>query len=239
MRTTLRIVLTSVLLSIGAVAIAQDNHYKDTPPSLDGIGKSYMGREIAHVMGHQGAAWLERPNREEQERTDTLIGMLDLEPTDRVADIGAGSGYFSFRIAELVPKGYVYAVDVQQEMLDIIKSKIAAGEADNVIPVHGSTAGPRLKENTIDLILLVDAYHEFSLPREMGEGMFKALKPGGRLALVEYRAEDPSVPIKDLHKMTEALAKKEMAAVGFQWVSTDSTCLPWQHFMIFTKPQGQ
>ena len=237
MRLILKSILTVVLI-FAAPASAQDG-YTHIAQSFDGIGKAYMGREIASVMSHQGAPWLERPQREQQERTDKLIELLNLKPTDYVADIGAGSGYFSFRIGKLVPNGFVYAVDIQEEMLSIIKDKIATGESDNVIPVHSSTASPTLKENTIDFMLLVDAYHEFSLPREMGLAMFKALKPGGRIALVEYRAEDPTVPIKELHKMTEAQAKMEMAAVGLGWISTDSASLPWQHLMIFAKPAPQ
>ncbi len=238
MRSMLRSLLAVILLTVPGVVAAQDG-YKHTAQSFDGIGKSYMGREIASVMSHQGSPWLERPQREQQERTDKLIELLNLKPSDYVADIGAGSGYFSFRMSKLVPRGFIFAVDIQPEMLSLIEDKIANGEGDNVIPVHSSTASPKLKENTIDLMLLVDAYHEFSLPREMGQGMYKALKPGGRIALVEYRAEDASVPIKELHKMTEAQAKLEMAAVGLEWVSTDSTSLPWQHLMIFRKPRTE
>ena len=235
MKLILRPLFALVVVIFAGTATAQDG-YKYIAQSFDGIGKSYMGREIASVMSHQGAPWLERPQREQQERTDTLIALLNLKPTDYVADIGAGSGYFAFRMGKLVPKGYVFAVDIQTEMLGLIKDRIANGEGNNVIPVHSSTASPKLKENTIDIMLLVDAYHEFSLPKEMGVGMFKSLKPGGRIALVEYRAEDASVPIKTLHKMTETQAKLEMAAVGFEWISTDSTSLPWQHLMIFRKP---
>jgi ubiquinone/menaquinone biosynthesis C-methylase UbiE len=211
------------------------NGYTNTALSLDGIGKAYMGREIAAVMGYQGAAWLERSSRVEEEGTDKLLPLLKLKPTDVVADIGAGTGYFSFRISPLVPQGKVYANDIQKEMLDIIAARKAKGEGANVVTVQGGIGDPKLPPNSIDVILMVDVYHEFSFPREMGLAMAKALKPGGRIALVEYRGEDPSVPIKELHKMTEAQAKKEMAAVGLRWVSTDSTSLPWQHLMIFTK----
>ncbi len=238
MHLMLRSIVAAVVLVSAGAAAAQDG-YTNIAQSFDGIGKAYMGREIASFMSHEGAPWLERPGREQQERTDKLVELLDIKPTDYVADIGAGSGYFSFRLSKRVPKGYVFAVDIQEEMLALIKDKIATGEGDNVIPVHGSTAGPKLKENTIDLMLLVDAYHEFSLPREMGQAMYKSLKPGGHLALVEYRAEDASVPIKELHKMTEAQAKLEMAAVGLEWVSTDSTSLPWQHLIIFRKPSAE
>ena len=208
--------------------------YQQTPPSRDGIGKRYMGREISHVMGHQGARWLERPERERQERTDLLISELGLRPTDIVADIGAGTGYFVFRISPLVPQGQVLGVDIQQEMLDMMESR-AAGTVDNVSTVLGTITDINVPDNSVDLILLVDAYHEFSHPREMGRSMFRALKPGGRIALVEYRAEDPTVPIKPLHKMSQEQAIREMAALGLRWVAT-SDRLPQQHLMFFAKP---
>jgi ubiquinone/menaquinone biosynthesis C-methylase UbiE len=194
-----------------------------------------MGREISHVMGHRGAAWLERPTREREERTDLLIGSLPLEADDVVADIGAGTGYFSIPIARRVPEGKVLAVDIQQEMLDIIERRQRNGAPANIEPVLGTITDPNLPSNGVDLILLVDAYHEFSHPWEMGVAMAEALKPGGRLVLIEYRAEDPSVPIKPLHKMTEAQSVKEMQAVGLEHVRTEDF-LPQQHFMVFAKP---
>ncbi len=227
-----------LVLSAGAAAAADDG-YRDTPLNLEGIGKSYMGREIAYIMGHEGAAWLERPEREKEEGTDKLVPLLNLKPTDRVADIGAGTGYFSFRIGREVPQGRVYAVDVQPEMLDKIRARIIKEKVRNVQPVHGSIATPRLPSNTIDVMLVVDAYHEFALPREMGEAMVWSLKPGGRLVLVEYRGEDKTVPIKALHKMTVAQARKEMEAVGLRFVGVDSTTLPWQHVMTFEKPRPE
>ncbi len=209
--------------------------YTSIAPSSDGIGKVYMGREIAQVMGHQGVSWLERSERAEEEGTEVLIKNLALKPTDAVADIGAGTGYFSFRLAAKVPAGKVFAVDIQQEMLDIIEQRKSAGQVKNVVGVLGTERDPKLPENAIDLILMVDAYHEFNFPREMGEAMVRALKPGGRIALVEYRAEDDAVPIKRLHKMTQAQAKKEMTALGLKWVQTKDA-LPWQHLMLFEKP---
>jgi SAM-dependent methyltransferase len=203
-------------------------------PSRDGIGKWYMGREISHVMGHQGAAWLEREKRERQERTEVLVTELGLQETDIVADIGAGTGYFVFRISPLVPAGKVLAVDIQQEMLDIITARRGSA-VSNVEPVLGSVTDINLPADSVDLILLVDAYHEFSHPREMGKSMFRALKPGGRLALVEYRGEDRSVPIKPLHKMTEAQSIREMSELGLRWLETRGS-LPQQHLMLFEKP---
>ena len=233
MRALLKVMLGFALL-VAAPAFAQEG-YTNTGLSLEGIGKAYMGREIAAVMGFEGAEWLERAERAKEEGTDKLLPLLGLRPTDAVADIGAGTGYFSFRISPLVPQGYVYAVDIQQEMLDIITARKAKGEGRNVVPILGGTASLQLKADSIDLMLLVDVYHEFSLPREMGQAMVRSLKPGGRIALVEYRAEDPDVPIKTVHKMSEAQARKEMSAIGLTWVSTDSKSLPWQHLMIFRK----
>lgn len=212
-----------------------DSAYQVGRASRDGIGKFYMGREISHVMGHLGAAWLERAEREREERTDLLIDNLPLNDDSVVADIGAGTGYFSFKIAERVPSGKVLAVDIQQEMLDIVKSRQARGAPANVDTVLGTADDIQLTEGSVDLILLVDAYHEFEFPFEMGLSMARALKPGGQLVLVEYRKEDPSVPIKELHKMTERQAKREMANVGLEWVRTEGF-LPQQHFMIFRRP---
>lgn len=225
-----------MLMAAPALAAQPDaNGYANSGVTLDGIGKTYMGREIAGVMGHEGADWLDRPERDKEEGSTRLVPLLGLKPTDAVADIGAGTGYFSFRLSAAVPAGKVYAVDIQPEMLDIIKSRQTKTVGANIIPSQGSIADPRLPAASIDLILLVDAYHEFSYPREMGLAMARALKPGGRIALVEYRGEDPKVPIKDVHRMTEAQAKKEMAVLGLAWQRTDES-LPWQHVMFFAKP---
>ena len=209
--------------------------YRTGEASSDGIGKFYMGREISHVMGHRGAAWLERPDREREERTDLLIRNLPLEQDSVVADIGAGTGYFSFPIAERVPEGKVLAVDIQQEMLDIIKARQDQGAPANVDTVLGAEDDTGLAESSVDLILIVDAYHEFSYPYEMGMSMAYALKPGGKLVLIEYRKEDRTVPIKLLHKMTQFQARREMANVGLEWVRTEDF-LPQQHFMVFRRP---
>ncbi|MCZ6658792.1 MAG: class I SAM-dependent methyltransferase [Gammaproteobacteria bacterium] len=216
-------------------AESRQDLYEQRAANRDGTGKFYMGREISHVMGHQGAGWLERPGREREERTDLLIERLPLNADSVVADIGAGTGYFSFAVAERVPEGKVLAVDIQPEMLAIIDEKKRANGVTNVQPVKGTITDPALPSATVDLIFIVDAYHEFSHPREMGEGMFTALKPGGRIVLIEYRMEDRSVPIKRLHKMSEAQAKKEMRVLGFQWVETGDF-LPQQHFLVFEKP---
>ena len=203
-------------------------------PSPDGIGKVYMGREIAQVMGHLGAGWLERDGRVAEERPDLLVAALKLKPTDVVADVGAGTGYFTFRIAPLVPAGKVLAVDIQPEMLAMLNAEEKRRGLSNVETVLGTTDDPKLPADSVDLALLVDAYHEFDFPREMMQGIVRGLKPGGRVALVEYRAEDPAVNIKPHHKMAEAQAIREMAAVGLEHLSTDES-LPQQHLVFFRK----
>ncbi|MEL7538681.1 MAG: methyltransferase domain-containing protein [Pseudomonadota bacterium] len=218
-----------------AVASVTDGPYSAMPETPDGIGKIYLGREISKVMGHRGAAWLERPGRVREERTDVLLDALPLADGMVVADIGAGTGFFSFPIAERIGSGRVLAVDIQAEMLDIIRRRQAAGAPANVVPVLGTETDPSLETGSVDLILIVDAYHEFSYPLEMGEALVDALKPGGRMVLVEYRAEDRSVPIKWLHKMSEAQARKEMAAIGLDWTDTLDV-LPQQHILVFAKP---
>ncbi len=201
----------------------------------EGIGKFYMGREIAQVMGHLAADWLDRPEREREEAPAKLMEALKLRPGDVVADIGAGSGYFTFRLAERVgPTGKVDAVEIQQEMLDIIAKRMKDRGVKNIDLVLGTEKDPKLPADSVDLILLVDVYHEFSYPREMTEAMVRALKPGGRLVFVEYRKEDPLVPIKLVHKMTEKQVLKEMEPHPLRWVGT-SEVLPRQHIIIFEK----
>lgn len=203
-------------------------------PTRDGIGKVYLGREIAQVMGHLGAGWLERPEREAEEKPTILLDSLKLEPDDVVADIGAGTGYFTFRLAERVPQGRVLAVDIQQEMLDLLNAAEAERGLTNVEPLLGTVDDPKLPAGEVDLVLMVDAYHEFDHPAEMMAGIVQSLAPGGRVALVEYRGEDPNVGIKPLHTMTQAQAIKEMAAAGLEHVETIDA-LPKQHLMLFAK----
>jgi len=209
--------------------------YETRTPSGNGIGKVYMGREIANVMSHYSMSRLERPGRERDERTDLLVAALPVEADDAVADIGAGTGYFSFRVAERVPDGVVYAVDIQQEMLDEIERRKRERGVDNIDTLLGRVDDPGLGEQSSDLIFIVDAYHEFSHPREMGEAMYKALRPGGRLIVVEDRAESNPSSSGKLHNMTEAQARKEITALGFSWLRTESF-LPQQHFLVFQKP---
>jgi len=186
-------------------------------------------------MGHEGAAWLDRPSRTLQERPIAAIDALEIHPGDVVADIGAGSGYFVTRIASRVDQGKVLAVDIQPEMLDLIQQKLAEQNLDNVELVLSQLDSPRLKPNSVDLALMVDAYHEFAYPYEMMQGIVNALKPGGRVVLAEYRAENPLIMIKRLHKMSEAQVKREMAVVGLEWLKTEEI-LPQQHLLFFQKP---
>ncbi|VTS01820.1 class I SAM-dependent methyltransferase [Tuwongella immobilis] len=202
----------------------------------NGIGKFYMGREIAQVMGHQGADWLDRPEREDEENPTVLHELLKIRPGDSVADIGAGSGYHTFRMAKFVgPKGKVYAVEIQPEMLAIIRKRAKESRLDNIELVLGTENNPKLPDNSQDLILLVDVYHEFAEPYEMTAAMVKALKPGGRIAFVEFRLEDPRVPIKLVHKMSERQVIREMSLFPEMKHKQTIGKLPWQHLVIFEK----
>jgi ubiquinone/menaquinone biosynthesis C-methylase UbiE len=190
-------------------------------------------------MGHEGAPWLERVEREEEERPDRLLELLALEPGAVVADVGAGSGYYTRRLAKAVgPSGKVVAVDVQPEMLEILIDQLESEGITNVAPVLGTITDPRLPEASLDVILMVDVYHEFSHPYEMMSALCRALKPGGRMVLVEYRAEDPNVPIKPAHKMTEVQVRREMALHPLRWERTVSDQLPWQHYLEFRKDEA-
>jgi ubiquinone/menaquinone biosynthesis C-methylase UbiE len=211
-------------------------HYTKMPrPSRDGIGKVYQGREISHVMGHLGADWLERPERQQEERPDLLIEALGVRPGDTVADIGAGSGYFTRRLsAETGNDGKVLAVDIQPEMLSILKRNLEKEGIKNVEMIQGTEKSPNLPEASVDLVLMVDVYHEFSYPHEMMTAIHKALKPDGQVVWVEYRLEDPRVPIKLLHKMSKKQVKKEATYQGFEWVRSYEG-LPRQHLLFFKK----
>src|SRR6056300_2042256 len=206
------VILTPLALLAENPGISNESAYTEGEASRDGIGKFYMGREISKVMGHLGAGWLERPERVQQERTDLLVEKLALRPTDKVVDLGAGSGYFTFRIAPLVPKGKVYAVDISPEMLAIIRAKMRKSKAENIETVMSTVTELKLEKNVADCVLIVDAYHEFSHPLEMGKSIYNTLKPGGKLVLIEYRMEDPGIPIKKLHKMSQKQAIKEISA---------------------------
>lgn len=206
--------------------------YKRGNPN--GIGKWFMGREIAHVMGYQGMVWLNRPDREKEENVSSLIENIDIKPNEVIADIGAGSGYHVFKMAPLAKNGLVYAVDIQPEMLAEIKRQKKTKSLDNIELILGSEKSPNLPENKINKILMVDVYHEFSFPYEMLESMKTALKKDGKIYLIEYRGEDTSIPIKTIHKMTEKQAVKEFEFAGFKLINNIDD-LPWQHCMVFEK----
>ena len=203
--------------------------------NIDGIGKFFMGRQISHVIGQQGAEWLERPEREREENTTELIKCLKLKSGDQVADIGVGTGYIARRMARLIgAEGTVFGVDIQPEMLELLEKNMKKLGLNNVKGVRGTITDPKLKHNSLEFVIMVDDYQEFSHPYEMMAGIVKALKPGGRVAFVEYRSEDPKVPIKRLHKMSEAQVKKEASLFPLKHIETYKK-LPWQHVVFFEK----
>lgn len=210
--------------------------YDQREPSRDGTGKVYMGREISHVMGHAAIDWLERPEREGEEATGNVVEEFRqaLAPNAVVVDVGSGSGYYSFRLAKLVPQGKVIGIDIQPEMVAFLAQKAQQNGVSNVESHLGKIDSVQLPGESVDAVIMVDAYHEFSHPNEMMQSIVHALKPGGCVYLLEYRAEDPNVPIKALHKMSEAQSIKEMTAVGLRHTATRGF-LPWQHFMVFEK----
>jgi len=202
----------------------------------NGIGKFFRGREIAHVMGHQAADWLERPEREEEEKTEVMIEALKFREGEVVADIGCGSGYVSRKIAKKVgATGLVYGVDIQQEMLDLLAKRMAMFRIANVRPVMGTTTDPKVPPASCDTMIMVDVYHEFDQPYEMVRGMIAGLKPGGRIVFVEFRKEDPAVPIKEVHKMSEAQVRLEMALHPELEFVENIGALPRQHLLVFRK----
>lgn len=212
------------------------NHYESHQPhDPTGIGKFYKGREIAQVMGHESADWLERAERDTEEHPEVLIEQLKLKPGEVVADIGAGTGYFSRRLARKVgPKGKVLAVDIQPEMLTLLTNRMAAIGITNVLPILGTATDPKLPAASVDVVLMVDVYHESDFPSEIMEAICRSVKPGGRVVFVEYRGEDPAVPIKPLHKMTETQVEREMSILPLDWIQTIEV-LPRQHIIIFRK----
>lgn len=223
----------TVMLPVQAGA----DHLYHTPwfPRPGSIGKVYMDRPIAQVIGHEGAYWLERPQREQEEQPDAVIAALNLQPTDIVADIGSGTGYFSTRISKQVPEGQVLAVDIQPQMQAILQSRLLEDGLDNMTPILGEEQDPHLPVGEVDLVLMVDTYHEFAYPYEMMQRILKGLKPGGRVALVEYKKENPLIPIKPLHKMSQAQVRREMATVGLEWIEALEV-VPHQHVLVFRKP---
>ena len=226
-------VLLILFLTISLCTLGQDR-YKIRAGDPNGINKWYMGRQIAHVMSHFGIDWLERAEREMEENTSLLLKNVAVKPGMVVADIGAGSGYHSALLSKMVGTGKVFAVDVEPEMIAYLNARIKQEKLSRIVPVLSTEQKVSLPENTIDMMLLVDVYHEFSFPYEMALSMRAALKPGGKLVLVEFRAEDLTVPIKTIHKMSEAQAIKEFKAAGFAF-DRNIDNLPWQHCMVFRK----
>ena len=220
------LVATAAAVALCATLIAQGKH----PVS---------GRQIAGVMGHQGAAWLERPEREKEEAPTKAIAALNIKPGQTVADIGAGSGYYSVLLAGAVgPTGRVFATDIQPEMLALIKKKLDALPIPQIQLVLGTTTESRLPDASVDLALMVDVYHELSEPQEFLRSLKRALKPGGRLVLIEFRKEDRRVPIREEHKMTVSDARKELETEGYKFQEVIDV-LPWQHILVFTPNSGR
>ena len=236
MKNSLRFILLFFAILQTATLAAQER-YTLKAGDPNGISKWYMGRQIAQVMSHYGIGWLEREEREQEENTTQLLKNLAVQPGNVIADIGAGSGYHSTLLSKMVGNGKVYAVDVEPEMIAYLNDRIKREGKKNIIPVLGTEKKVSLPANSMDMMLLVDVYHEFSFPYEMALSMLEALKPGGKLVLVEFRAEDPNVPIKAIHKMSQQQAVKEFKAAGFTFEKNSSN-LPWQHCLIFRKPKN-
>ena len=236
MKKSLPLSLLFIAMLFMSGAIAQDR-YTVKPGDPNGIKKWYMGRQIAHVMSHFGIDWLERQERELEENTSQLLKNLAVKPGMVIADIGAGSGYHSTLLSKMVGNGKVFAVDVEPEMIAYLNVRIKREGKKNIIPVLSTEKAVSLPANSMDMMLLVDVYHEFSFPYEMALSMLEALKPGGKLVLVEFRAEDWNVPIKAIHKMSQQQAVKEFKAAGFSFEKNISN-LPWQHCLIFRKPKN-
>ena len=231
-------VLLVVALWVPLAAHAGDTagpRYTTAPASADGIGKFHEGREIAHVMSFHGAGWLERAERAGEERPDLVLAALELKPGMIVADIGAGTGYYTWRMARIAgTRGTVYAVDIQPEMIALLEQQVARRGLTNVKARLGTLTDPRLPAGALDLVLMVDVYHEFEFPYEMLAALTRALKPGGRLVFVEFRGGDPGVPIKPLHTMTEDQVRREASLHPLEWVRTVRD-LPWQHVVVFRR----
>lgn len=226
-------------LAAGAPAVARDAgstaRYGRVAPSPDGIGKTFMGREIASVMGWQAAGWLERPERETEEDVERMVASLGLVAGQRVADVGAGTGYVARKLARAVgPSGRVFAVDVQPEMIALLRDLALKERLAQVEPVLGTAMETKLGAASVDLALLVDVYHELEQPFEVLASVVRAVRPGGRVVFVEYRAGEPAVPIKPLHTMAVEQVRREAEVHGLRFERVDSS-LPWQHVVTFRK----
>ena len=223
------VLLFSVMIH-ASLGLAQSYTYKS--PSRDGIGKIYQGREISKVMGHLGASWLERSSRANEESPNLAVDLLDLKKDMIIADFGAGTGYFTSKLARKC--SIVYAVDIQQEMLDLNAKQMRNKNINNVKFILGFTDRTGLPKNSLDLVILVDVYHELENPLEIMNDIKSSLNQTGKVALIEYRKEDPTVPIKPLHKMSVEQVVKEMHKVNLKLHSNIQE-LPRQHMLIFSK----
>ena len=198
----------------------------------------FRGRQVAPVMSYRGADWLGRPDRETTEQPEKMLDSLEIKEGQTVVDLGAGNGYFSLRLARRVgPDGKVLAVDIQKEMLEMLRVLAIEAKVENIVRILGKPGDPKLPADKCDLVLLVDVYHEFSYPEHMLAAIRKTLKKDGRVVFVEFRAEDPKVPIKKLHKMSKAQILKEVLPNGFRLVAENDE-LPWQHVMFFERKEG-
>lgn len=225
-----RLILITIVVAVALTSVAEE----PLPRPL----REYHGRRIATTMHFLGAPWLVRESRQREEDCETMLAALHLQPGQTVCDMGCGNGFYTLPLARLVGEnGRVLAVDIQREMLGLLKDRATAEKLDNIEYVLGSVVDPQLEPNSIDLVLMVDVYHEFSRPEEMLRAIRASLKPGGRVALVEFRAEDPNVPIKKLHKMSKAQILKEYEPNGFKLVEEFDN-LPWQHLMFFERDES-
>lgn len=212
--------------------LTQEKTYNYGTKTLDGIGKYYQGREIAHMMGPGSIDWLNRSERDREEDVTAAIDSMKLRSGMVIADIGAGSGYYSFRIAQKVGKGKVYAVEVQDEMIEALQNEKLKLQANIVEVIKGDSISVHLSDNSVDLAIMIDVYHELEYPHEIIQSIKKALKPDGKILLIEYRGEDVALPIKPLHKMSVEQVNKEMVANGFV-LCYKGSFLPMQHFLMY------
>lgn len=220
-----------VILLAAATVVSQEE--KDESSSVPPPLREYLGREIARTMSYHGAPWLIRDEREREERCSLMLANLGVKPGMTVCDMGCGNGFYALQMSKMVgPKGNVLAVDIQPEMLTLLRKRMEKKGVQNVTPILGSLHNPYLPHGKVDLILMVDVYHEFSHPQQMLQAMHRSLKPDGIIVLLEYRAEDPKVPIRPLHKMSKKQIMKEFPANGFKLVK-EFERLPWQHMMFF------
>jgi ubiquinone/menaquinone biosynthesis C-methylase UbiE len=223
-------ILTFTLLLLSSASFAQENDAKLPPPLA-----TYMGRRIAQTMHYRGAPWLIRDNRENQERCSLMLANLGATPGMTVCDMGCGNGFYALQMAKMVGKeGTVLGVDIQPEMLKLLNERAKKAGITNIKPILGTVADPKLPKGEVDIILCADVYHEFSYPEQMLAAMRAALSPTGVVVMLEFREEDPRVPIKPLHKMSKAQVNKELTANGFKLVK-EYDKLPWQHMMFYGK----